>query len=88
MAGWRKIKDEYFDIVAFENGDKIIGIEKRGENYYLLERYKWSHVSGRITKITFKTKSQALSYAENYMANHGVSPVKQVEAKLKRMAGF
>ena len=35
-----------------------------------------------------KTMSRALAIAKSYMANHGASPVEQVEAKLKRMAGF
>ena len=35
-----------------------------------------------------KTMSRALAIAKSYMANHGASPVQQVEAKLKRMAGF
>jgi len=85
--GWKISSDGvYGTFYINEKSEKKIGIFENSRNVWIIATKDL--YGGKWKNKSFKTKSHAVEYLKSYMANHGASPVEQVEAKLKRMAGF
>ena len=87
MGNWKAISNMVWDLPNRNRPEnqipiKRVSIEKFGTDWEIMISSKNKEI-----RKDFKTKEQAVAYAKNYMKN-SQSPIEQVEAKLKRMAGF